>query len=96
MPDGYSHFDYDASNILVVNDNISSILDFEGIHLDSLVKCLFFTLSKIYELQHSKSELELYLSYYQNVRRLNISEKLVIRLAFLIRFKNIPLAMLEI
>lgn len=88
VPKGFSHCDFDATNILVTDQKLTCILDFEGIRLVPFVSCLFFTLSRIYDLQHRKTNVEKYLAAYQEVRKLNSLEKLVIRTALAARYKK--------
>lgn len=87
-PQGFSHFDFDASNILVTDDKITSILDFEGMRHDPLVKCIFFTLTRIYDLQPSVADLRLYLTAYQQVRKLNVTERLILSCALTLHYRS--------
>lgn len=87
-PRGYSHFDYDGSNILVVGNQIKCILDFEGMRYDSLVVCIFYTLMRLYEETQDKQDLESYLQSYQQVRKLRLSERLIIRSALMVKLKS--------
>lgn len=87
-PKGFSHFDFDASNILVDGDTITCILDFEGMRYDPLIVCVFFTLTRIYDSQTSLKDLQLYLGQYQNIRPLNIFEKTILSFALVLRYKS--------
>jgi O-antigen/teichoic acid export membrane protein/Ser/Thr protein kinase RdoA (MazF antagonist) len=87
-PAGFSHFDYDASNLLVYKGQISCILDFEGMRYGPLVSCLYFTLSQIYD-RHQKPEmLASYLAAYEQTRKLNPGENLIIRVSLALRHRN--------
>ncbi len=79
-PTGFSHCDYDATNILTENNQLTCVLDFEGMRFVPFVSCLFFTLSRIYDAGRPDSVRQ-YLDAYQQVRRLNFFERLVIRAA---------------
>lgn len=81
-PTGYSHCDYDATNVLAEKDKLTCVLDFEGMRYVPLVSCLFFTLSRIYEMQKQlDAGVRQYLNAYQKVRRLNVLERFIIRAA---------------
>ncbi len=89
LPHGFSHFDFDASNILVKGNQVSSILDFEGMRYGPLIVCMYFTLKSIYELGHDISLPIAYLSVYQKTRKLHRIEKSVLALLLSLRFRNI-------
>jgi Ser/Thr protein kinase RdoA (MazF antagonist)/O-antigen/teichoic acid export membrane protein len=88
LPKGFSHCDFDATNILVNNQKLTCVLDFEGIRQVPFVSCLFFTLTRIYDLQPSKKDLEFYVAAYQTSRKLTALEKFVIKAALAARYKK--------
>jgi len=93
MPRGVSHFDFDASNLLVIgeNDEISGTLDFENMRYDPLVTCLFFTLCRIYDVTNDRSMVATYLKEYRSVRALNWFERLVIGTGLALRYRDMKL-----
>jgi O-antigen/teichoic acid export membrane protein/Ser/Thr protein kinase RdoA (MazF antagonist) len=96
LPKGLSHFDYDGSNILASNDEISCVLDFEGMRYDSLIVCLAYTLTCLYESAGDKSLLETYVAGYQNVRPLGFVERQVLRVALASRYRSPRLLALKV
>lgn len=78
---GYSHFDYDSSNVLAKDDNITCILDFEGMRYGLLVSCIYFTLTRIYDESADAALLRQYISTYKNVRSLSLIERLILNIA---------------
>lgn len=95
MPKGFSHFDFDASNLLIDNDKMC-VLDFEGAHYGTLITCLFFTLTRIYDTEYDKHDIESYLKTYQTIRRLTFPEKFILRLALTARYKSPTLLFIHI
>jgi len=95
VPKGVSHFDYDGSNILVEGDKVSCVVDFEGMRFDPLVACIFFSLTRLYDIQHQKRSLETYLRSYQAVRRLNWLEKPVLNIVLALRHRTPKLLLLH-
>lgn len=87
-PKGFSHFDFDASNVLTDEQKITCILDFEGMRYGSLVACVFFTLTRIYDAHPDIASLQLYLTAYQQVRVLNFIEKRILSCALFLRYKT--------
>jgi O-antigen/teichoic acid export membrane protein/Ser/Thr protein kinase RdoA (MazF antagonist) len=88
LPRGISHFDYYQGNILTRNDEVSCVLDFEGMRYDPLIVCLLFTLDTLKPYLSSKAELREYLAAYQSIRKLSLLEKIVIKLALALRFQS--------
>ncbi len=95
LPKGLSHFDYESGNMLTQNDQVSCVIDFEGMRYDPLAVCLFFTLTQLHESMHDPEKLSLYLAAYQAVRPLSASEKLVLRLALGTRYRSLKLLTLR-
>lgn len=89
LPHGFSHFDYDASNILFTDDRVSGILDFEGMRYGPLIVCMYFTLKRVYELGHDTSLPIAYISLYQRTRKLNLLEKAILAILLSVRFRKI-------
>jgi O-antigen/teichoic acid export membrane protein/Ser/Thr protein kinase RdoA (MazF antagonist) len=90
-PRGISHFDYDSSNVLVINDNVASILDFEGVRYDPVAVCLYFTLSRLYAETSDPMVLRNYLKAYRDVRPMRRIEKYLIQLGLATRFRTLKL-----
>ena len=92
LPRGYSHFDFDATNILVgQTGKVRCILDFEGMRYGPLVVCLYYTLTRIYGQQQDMAELKNYLYDYQRVRRLKLLEKIALGVALTIHTRKLSL-----
>lgn len=89
LPYGYSHFDFDASNILVKDGQVSSILDFEGMRYGPLIVCMYFTLKSVYEIGHDASLPIAYISLYQRTRKLRRLEKAILAVLLSARFKDL-------
>jgi O-antigen/teichoic acid export membrane protein/Ser/Thr protein kinase RdoA (MazF antagonist) len=88
---GVSHFDYSGDNILVTDNTVSSVLDFEGMRYDTLFVCVYFTLACIYLTDADISKIATYLREYQSVRKLNIIERALIKIALFARYRNVKL-----
>jgi Ser/Thr protein kinase RdoA (MazF antagonist) len=84
---GFSHFDFDGSNILVDGDAVACVLDFEGARYDSLVVCTYYTLAQLHVVLGDPKKLEHYLESYQKIRKLPKAEKLILRIALALRFR---------
>ncbi|HKU18058.1 MAG TPA: phosphotransferase [Candidatus Saccharimonadales bacterium] len=95
-PRGFSHFDYDASNILADDRRVMCILDFEGMRHGPLVACMFFTLAQMYDSQPDIANLQLYITAYQQIRILNRLEKWLLRGALLLHCKKPQLLFVHI
>ena len=87
-PHAVSHFDYDLTNILIQGDNVSCVLDFEGMRHDSLLICIVYTLSQVYDSQSDLGVIEYYLESYQAVRSLTTLERLLLRFALAYRLRS--------
>jgi len=85
---GFSHFDFDGSNLLVDGNRITCILDFEGMRYGLLVGCLYFTLTRIFYKHRDPRQLQLYVDAYQRVRSLNFAEKSILRVALSLYFHS--------
>ncbi len=85
---GFSHFDYDASNLLVDDEQINGILDFEGMRYGPLVACVYFTLTRIYDYHQDPTMLTSYLASYQQLRRLRPIEKLILGTSLAVRYRK--------
>ena len=88
---GISHFDFYGGNILTTNNVVSSVLDFEGMRYDTLLVCVYFTLTCIYRTAADTSKVKFYLRDYQSARKLNFIERAIIKLALFIRYRNFRL-----
>ena len=95
-PSGFSHFDYDATNLLVNKERILCVLDFEGMRFGPLVTCIYFTLVQIYRQRADPSLLRGYLDTYEQVRTLTYWEKIVLRVSLAYTCRNIALLHLHL
>lgn len=89
LPLGYSHFDFDGSNILVSPSNsIKSVLDFEGMRFGPLCVCLYFSLEQIYQSDNANGPalIRRYLEEYTKRRRPTRLETMFIATALSIRY----------
>jgi O-antigen/teichoic acid export membrane protein len=92
IPVGYSHFDFDGSNILIDrSQEIRSVLDFEGMRYGPLCICLYFSLGEIYKHTQHRESIWGYLSEYQKQRRLSRLERLFTSCALAVRFRSLGL-----
>ena len=90
-PIGYVHYDYDSNNIIIKNNKVKGIIDFDDLTESLFVVDLGFSLwwwmyfnqDKIHEI------LKKYLSAYQKVRKLSKQEQGL--LIFFIRMRNLIL-----
>lgn len=85
---GFSHFDFDGSNVLVENDGITSILDFEGMRYGMLVGCMYFTLTQIYDQHSDRTQLRAYIDAYQQIRKLSWLERFILHTALAIHYRS--------
>jgi O-antigen/teichoic acid export membrane protein len=88
VPYGFSHFDFDASNILVEDEHISSILDFEGMRYGPLIGCIYFTLTHIYDAAYDPALPLAYVRMYQKTRKLRTLEKSALAILLSLRYRN--------
>lgn len=88
VPAGYSHFDYDITNLLMEKEQISCILDFEGMRYGPFISCLYYTLSRIYQKHHDVRRIRVYLKTYQETRPLTRTERIVIQVTLLLRYRS--------
>jgi O-antigen/teichoic acid export membrane protein len=87
VPKGLSHFDFDGGNILVNNNRVSCVLDFEGMRYDPILVCIFFTLTQLHATARNMNNISLYLKSYQEIRRLGLFEKVIIRIALAFNYR---------
>jgi Ser/Thr protein kinase RdoA (MazF antagonist)/O-antigen/teichoic acid export membrane protein len=88
LPKGLSHFDYESGNMLTQDNQVSCVIDFEGMRYDPLAVCLFFTLTRLYDAMRDTANIGLYLKSYQAVRPLSIAEKAFLRIALGLRYRS--------
>jgi len=75
LPYGYSHFDFDAGNILVdARGELSAILDFDDLQYGPLVVCLGYTLYDILQETSSVELVRAYIARYNKTRKLTPNE----------------------
>jgi len=93
LPCGITHYDYYPGNVLVADDKVSCVLDFDGMRLGPLAICLLFTLIKTFDYVGDESVFSTYIRAYQTIRKLSTLEKLTIRCILALRYRSItPLA----
>ncbi|HSX32747.1 MAG TPA: oligosaccharide flippase family protein [Candidatus Saccharimonadales bacterium] len=85
---GFSHFDFVPQHVHTNGRRITAVADFDSLHYGSLIGCVYRTLTDLYDTEHDIANLHLYLTSYQQVRKLNRAEKLMLRLGLLLRYKN--------
>ncbi len=86
LPEGYSHFDYDAGNILSDSSGkITGIIDFDDMQYAPLVMCLAYTLWSVLIVSNDHKAITKYLHSYNSVRPLSEMEKAAIQPIMLFR-----------
>lgn len=94
LPYGYNHLDYDHANILVKNNKLSAILDFDDLCYSPLIVCFGYTLWDVLFTTKKPSSLFEYLKYYQANRKLKPAELQILK--DILRFRNYVIGSLEI
>lgn len=74
LPLGFNHLDFDSGNILINDDEIVAILDFDDMAYSPCVVCLSYTLCDILLITKSIGFLKLFLEEYQLQRALTQTE----------------------
>lgn len=86
LPEGYSHFDYDAENILSDDSGkIAGIIDFDDMQYAPLVMCLAYTMWSVLIVSDDHRAIAKYLHSYNSVRPLSEKEKAAIQPIMLFR-----------
>lgn len=95
LPEGYSHFDYDAENVLSDGSGkVTGILDFDDLQHAPFVMCLAYTLWAVLITSDDPSTVSTYLHAYEAVRPLSAKEKEAIKPILL--FRHYAIAALEV
>lgn len=95
LPEGYSHFDYDAENVLSDSSGkVTGILDFDDLQYAPLVMCLAYTLWAVLITSDSPTTVSTYLQAYEAVRPLSAEEKEAI--IPIVLFRHYVIAALEV
>lgn len=84
LPQGLCHLDYDTDNVLVKNNTVTAILDFDDLRLAPFIVCLSYTLWHVYATT-GKEALMSYLKNYKNQRKLSDLEQSFIKPIMLFR-----------
>ena len=74
LPSGFSHFDFDRGNLLVADNTISAVLDFDDTKCGPLIMCLANTLWNVMATTGDEADLRLYVDKYQETRALSGAE----------------------
>ena len=84
LPRGLCHLDYDIDNVLVKNDAIAAILDFDDMEYAPFAVCLGYTLWHVlrYGNEHLMKQ---YLQVYETQRPLTITERTILTKVMLFR-----------
>lgn len=86
LPCGYSHFDFDAGNVLVSEDQtVSGILDFDDLMYAPFAICLGYTLYDILETTNNEAFVHQYIALYEQERKLTANERAWLPIAMLFR-----------
>lgn len=94
LPYGYNHLDIIHGNILVRNNLIAAILDFDDARYSPRVVCLGYTLLDILSITKKPSNLFFYLSIYTQYQPLTKSEKKILK--GILHFRNYIIGAMEI
>ena len=70
LPHGLCHLDYDSNNVLVKDNTIAAVLDFDDLALAPFVVCLSYTLWHVYT-HAGESAAQTYLRHYAAHRKLS-------------------------
>jgi len=74
LPHGFSHFDFDRGNILLVGEDISAVLDFDDTHYGPVVICLANTIWDILAISTGDEAVHLYIETYESSRQMSEDE----------------------
>ncbi len=94
LPQGYNHLDITHDNILVKNNHLSAILDFDDACYSPMVVCLGYVLWDVLYITRKPSNLLTYLSAYQRHRKLTKKEIAVLN--SVLHFRNYVIGAMEI
>ena len=95
LPHGYNHLDIDfEGNVLVKNNHIEAILDFDDLCYSACVICLGYTVWHILFITNDLEKVDLYLSEYQKVRKLTSLE--LEALPEIMLFRNYVIGIIEL
>lgn len=95
LPQGYSHFDFDAENILSDDkDSITGILDFDDLQYAPLVMCLAYTLWDVLITSDDPHKIKKFVGAYEAIRPLSAKEREAIRPIML--FRHYVIAALDV
>lgn len=76
LPHGFNHLDFDAyGNVLINNDKVSAILDFDDLMLSPIIVCLGYSLWGTLCATNKMSNISLYIQEYEKIRKLSGLEK---------------------
>ncbi len=94
LPYGYNHLDYDTyGNILIKNNKIMAILDFDDLAYSPCIVCLGYTLWSILFSTNQQELLYQYIRYYETVRPLTKNEREILPQIML--FRNYAIGAIE-
>lgn len=84
LPSGLCHLDYDTDNIIVKNNSLVAVLDFDDLAVAPYVVCLAYTLWHVRKYSGQQMA-TLYISEYEKYRPLSNEEKIAIKPIMLFR-----------
>jgi len=85
LPRGFNHNDFDHGNILVKNNKLSAVLDFDDLSYAPMAMCLGYTLWAVLFETQSFGQVRQYVKEYSKVRKLNQLELKSLRNIILFR-----------
>ena len=95
LPHGYNHLDYDThGNVLVKDNKVTAILDFDDLSYSPCVVCLGYTLWHVIFDSNDTELAKQYVIAYEKVRHLSKEEKSV--LPQVILFRNYAIGAIEL
>jgi Ser/Thr protein kinase RdoA (MazF antagonist) len=94
LPSGYNHLDYDADNVLVSDDKITAVLDFDDLEYTPIVMCLGYTLWDILDETGDIEQVRAYLAEYEQLRPLSKEE--IDWLQPVIMFRNYVIGVIDV
>lgn len=86
LPLGYNHFDYYGSNILLRDNQVKAVIDFDDAHLGPAVGCLATTMGLIAKSEGTTRRLRSYLGAYATIRPLSRLETVTLKAILVTKF----------
>lgn len=93
LPSRLCHLDYDKENVLVDGDKITAVLDFDDLEYAPFVRCLAYSAWDVL-FDKDMSAMYKYIAYYEQVRKLNSTEQVI--LPSIILFRHYAIGSMDI